>query len=410
MNTATPQRSAPRPIKGSWEDLHAQAQQHARNYNDEAIPIYQRVFNGLLALPAAARAAGENRLYNLMMVTGVEFQGYLNLRERYDESLAVIEKMLGVVADNDRPQIVELKGDVLLQADHGDEAVAALRAQAESKDGDAGDWGHIVAAYIRLKQPEKALPVVDELGRWIETQGEAGELQGQDVIEARYYQERLRAAALLELGRTDEVIEIFDQLYAVDGAKAFSPHLIYTRLVQEGDYEKALRYIDRDQARPVRSAFWRGLATQHMGDKAKATRIWEAAIKEDVVRSDTESIVEHILTQYYLGDPKGEGMEIMLRTQREQKRISWMIFLLTGLGWIVRGDFNAAHSNIRLALAQVKSMGEGKTLPRHYWQFVRDLAPADQLQQFVEYFDVPALPPAAESAPSTDSAATQSAA
>ena len=84
MNTATPQRTAPRPIKGSWEDLFSQAQQLASNYNDEAIAIYQRVFNGLMALPAAAREAGERRLFNLMMATGVELQGYLNLRDRYD--------------------------------------------------------------------------------------------------------------------------------------------------------------------------------------------------------------------------------------------------------------------------------------------------------------------------------------
>ncbi len=408
MNTATPQRSAPRPIKGSWEDLHTQAQQHARNYNDEAIPLYQRVFNGLIALPSAARAAGDNRLYNLMMVTGVELQGYLNLRERYDESLTVIEKMHNIVAEVDKPQIVELKSDVLLQADRGEEAISTLRALAESDDADAGDWGHMVAAYIRLKQPDNALQVVDEMGEWLDAQIEAGELQGQELIEARYYQERLRAAALLESGRIDEVLTLFDQLYSIDGAKAFSPHLVYTRLAQEGMYEQALRYIDRDQSHPVRAAFWRGLVSNRMGDNAKATRIWEAALKQDMVRSDTTSIVEHILTQYYLGDPKGEGVELMLRAQREQKRISWMIFLLTGLGWIVRKDYKAAHSNIRLALAQVKSMGEGKRLPQHYWQFVQDLAPADQVEQFTQYFDTDTKIAAASSSEGTSARLTPS--
>jgi hypothetical protein len=187
----------------------------------------------------------------------------------------------------------------------------------------------------------------------------------------------------------------------VDGANAFSPHLLYTRLVQEGRYEEALRYIDRDQARPVRAAFWRGLVHYYRSEDAKATRIWEAATKENVVRSDTESIVEHILTLYYLGDPKGEGMELMLRTQREQKRISWMVFLLTGLGWIVRGDYAAAHSNIKLAVAQVKSMGEGKTLPHHYWHFVLDLAPTGQAAQFAQYFDTRSDVLIAEASPET---------
>jgi hypothetical protein len=387
MNTATPQRPAPRPIKGSWEDLHAQAQQHARNYNDEAIALYQRVFNGLMALPPTARAAGNKRLYNLMMVTGVELQGYLNLRERYDDSLAVIDKILAAAEEVDKPQIVELKSEVLLQSDHDAEAIALLRSELEAEDADVAEWGHLIAAYIRLKQPENALQVVDEMSNWLDAQIAAGALEADEAREAKFYQERLRAAALLEMGRMDEVVAIFNDLYAQGGADAFSPHMIYTRMTQEGMYEEALRYIDRDQARPVRSGFWRGLVHRYMGEEAKATRIWEAATKEDIVRGDTQSIVEHILTLFYLGDPKGEGLELMLRTQREQQRISWVVFLLTGLGWILRGDYGAAHSNIKLAVAQVKSMGESKTLPHHFWRFLVDLTPSDQVAQFAQYFD-----------------------
>ncbi|MCC6453791.1 MAG: hypothetical protein IT328_02490 [Caldilineaceae bacterium] len=387
MNTATPQRSAPRPIKGSWEDLHAQAQQHARNYNDEAITLYQRVFNGLMALPPAARAAGNKRLYNLMMVAGVELQGYLNLRDRYDDSLAVIDKILSAAEEGDKPQIVELKSEVLLQSDHDAEAIALLRSELEAGDADVAEWGHLIAAYIRLKQPENALQVVDEMSAWIEAQSAAGTLAADEVREAKFYQERLRAAALMEMGRMDDVIAIFNDLYGQGGADAFSPHMLYTRLTQDGKYEEALRYIDRDQARPVRAGFWRGLIHRYMGETSKAERIWEAATKEDIVRGDTASIVEHILTLYYLGDPKGEGLELMLRTQREQQRISWVVFLLTGLGWILRGDYGAAHSNFKLAVAQVKSMGESKTLPHHFWRFLQDLSPADQAAQFAKYFD-----------------------
>ncbi len=387
MNTATPQRPAQRPIKGSWEDLYAQAQQNSRNFNDEAIPLYQRVFKGLTALPPSARAASDNRLYNLMMTTGVELQGYLNLRDRYDESLAVIDKMLTVVADTDRPQIVELKSDVLVQADRGDEGIAIMRELAASEDADLGDWGQIISAYIRLKRPSDALAVLDEMDAWIEEKVASGVLQGQQITEARYYQERLRSAIFMDLGRIDEAKQIFDQLYAIDGAASFSPHLLYTRLVQEGMYDDALHYIDLDKARPIRAAFWRGLVTRYKGDSAKAKRIWEDALKKEAVRGDTESIVEHILTLYYLGDPKREGLELMLRAQREQTRISWMIFLLTGLGWIVRGDSNAAHSNLRLALSQVKSMGEAKSLPYQYWRFASDLVPAAKVAPFARYFD-----------------------
>jgi hypothetical protein len=412
MNTATApttsERPAPRPIKGSWEDLFAQAQQLARNYNDDAIALYERIFNGLMKLPPAARQAGNRHLYNMMMATGIELQGYLNVRERYNESLALIDKMSTLVPDEEKSQLVELKSDVLLQSDRGEEAIALLRTRTTAEDTDSSDWGQIVSAYIRLKQPEKALEAVDEFGAWIDGQEASSALEGEQAREARAFQERLRTAAFLELGRIDEAIVIFDKLYGEGGASAFSPHLLYTRLVTQGLYDQALRYIDRDQARPVRAAFWRGLVHRYMGAQDKATKVWEAALKEELVRSDQESIVEHVLTHYYLGDPKREGLEILLRAQREQQRISWMLFLLTGIGWLVRADYGAAHSNIKLAVAQIKSIGEGKTLSSHYWRFVKDLTAPEEVQQFAQYFDTsedsvaPSLEPASAESETSD--------
>jgi hypothetical protein len=387
MNTAPPQRTAPRPIKGSWEDIFGQAQQLARNYNNEAIPLYRRVFNGLKALPPTARSAGDNRLYNLMMTSGIELQGYFNLLDRYDESLEVIDEMIGIVAEIDKPQLIELKSDVLLQADRGEEAVAILRQLAASEDADIRDWGHIVAAYIRLKQAPQAIALLDEMSAWVDEKATKSVLSESQIIDAGYYRQRLHAAALLEENKFEEAEAIFDVIFATGGPTAFSPHLLYTRLVKEGRFDEAMRYIELDKERPVRAAFWRGLVAKYSGDLRKATSSWQGAITEESARRDSESIVEHILARYYLGDPEGVGVELMLRTQREQSRITWMIFMLTGLGWIVRGDSNAAHSNLRLALAQVKSMGEGKHLSNQYWRFLKDLAPADQIQSYAGYFE-----------------------
>jgi tetratricopeptide (TPR) repeat protein len=387
MTTATPPRSARPPIKGSWEDLHNQAQQHARNFNDEAIPLYQRVFNGLMALPPAARAAGDNRLYNLMMTAGVELQGYFNLKDRYDEALDVIDKMLTVVSEVDKPQIIELKSDVLLLAGRGEEAVSLLRELIASEDADPGDWGQLAAAYIRMGEPEKALAAIDEMDPWVEAKIADGTIAGEEVAETGNYQQRLRIVALMELGRLDEAITLFNEVHERAGSEAVSPHMIYTRLIQEGQYREALRYIDRDQSRRVRAAFWRGLTYRYMGEDARARRIWQDALEPEFVRGDMESMVEHILTLYYLGDPKGEGLEVMLRTQREQTRLSWLIFMLTGIGWLIRGDERAAHSNFRIGISQIKSMGDAKTFANQYWRFVQDLVPADVAERFALYFE-----------------------
>jgi hypothetical protein len=222
---------------------------------------------------------------------------------------------------------------------------------------------------------------------WIEAKIADGTVAGQDVPATRDYQERLRMAALIEGERTEEAMALFDQLYAADSAEAINPQLLYTYLLRIGEHDAALRYINRDNAHPVRAAFWRGIAYRQKGEEARSQRIWQDATKEKFVRGDMPSIVEHILTLYYLGDPKGEGLEMMLRAQREQSRVAWMLFYLTGLGWILRGDDGAAHSNLRLAVAQIKSMGEGKALAHQYWRFVRELAPAERAAKFARYFE-----------------------
>ena len=62
----------------------------------------------------------------------------------------------------------------------------------------------------------------------------------------------------------------------------------------------------------------------------------------------------------------------------------------------LRGDERAAHTNFKIAISQIKSMGEGKTLAHQYWRFVKDLVPADRAARFAAYFDTRETPQAAQ--------------
>jgi hypothetical protein len=75
--------------------------------------------------------------------------------------------------------------------------------------------------------------------------------------------------------------------------------------------------------------------------------------------------------------------------------------LLTGLGWLLRSDDKAAHSNFRIAISQIKSMGDGNKLAYQYWRFVQDLVPAERAASYAQYFDTRAenAAPAEQSAP-----------
>lgn len=387
MNTRPSARNAPPPIKGSWEDLFLQAQQLARNYNDQAIPLYRKVVDGLIALPAAQRAVANRRLHNLMMAAALDLQGYLNVRDRYDEALNVLHQLHPVVDEDERDMLDGLAVEVLLQADRADEAFSQLLKTAEAPDAQLGDWGQLVMAYIRANRSADAIPVLTKMAEIIDSTPLGEAHTETDERSDLAYLAGLRGITLLELGDLDGGIAAFDDVVRLGGAYANSLHLVYGRLIHHGRYADAQRFIDLDRQRPVRAEFWRGVSQYHAGQPTKARQTWDAVITTDIMKSDQASIMEYVLSHYYLSDPEGTGLEIVLSAIRDQRVIPWILFYLVGVGWAVRGDMRAAKSNLQLAVTQRKSVAEGAKLPAHYWFFTKDIVKPELHGELRGYFE-----------------------
>ncbi len=393
MNTRSPAQSAPQPIKGSWEDIFLQAQQYARNYNDQAIPLYRKVVDGLVALPAARRDAANRRLRNILMAAALDLQGYYNVRDRYEDALGVLEQLRPIVDDDEREMLDGLTVEVLLQAGRADDAFAKLRAAAEEPGAQLGDWGQLVMAYIRAGVPGQAIPVLEKMAEIVDTTPPTPERTEADERSDLAYIAGLRGITLLELGDLDGGIAAFDNVVTLGGAYAKHLHLVYGRLIHHGRYADALRFIDMDHERPVRAGFWRGVSQFHSDQRAKARQTWDSVANTDVMKADPSSIMEFVLAHYYLGDPEGIGLETVLAAIREQRTIPWLIFYLVGIGWAVRGDLSAAKSNLQLAVTQRKSVAEGTKLPKHYWFFAKDVVKPEYIPEIRSYFeDEPVAP------------------
>lgn len=382
MDRNTPASSdltARRPIKGSWQDLFFQAQELAQNFNDQAIPLYRKVVDGLLALPADRRRAGNNQLHNLLMAAALDLQGYYLIRERYDEALQVLAQV-GYVADEDEQgMLTNLRAEILLLAGRSDEAFAEIRTVAESPEGELGDWGELIMAYIRAGRAAEALPILDEMEQRLEATGN----ERDDYT----YILGLRGLASLEAGDVDSGIHAFEHVIELGGAYAQHLHLLYGRLVHLGRYEDALRFIDQDTARPLRAKFWRAVVLWHQGETGRSRRLLEEVVQTDISKTDQPSVVEYLLAHYYLGDEEGEGLELALRALQEQPSPPWTLFFLAGLGWAVRGDLRTARSNFQLAVTQRKSLAEGKLLPNNYWFFTQDVVKPEHLDSLRRYFE-----------------------
>ncbi len=393
MNARQPSPT-PQPIRGSWEDLFAQGQQKAANFNDEAIPLLRKVFDGLRRLPESKRKSGDGRLQDLLIRSALALHGYLNLRDRYDESLEVLAQAQDSVAPDDRDEWETQIADVLLQAGRTDEGIARLYALAQRSDTEVGDWGRLVMALVRAGQPQAALPYLDEAEARLSeasTQADTGAEEAGD--DAGYeggvsYLQGLRAVVAIESQDWEKGVAAFKEVLDGKGAYAQHPHLVYGRLINAGRHEDAQPFLNRDQRHPVRSGFWRGLSLFKQGQADEAKRTWQrvTGIKPD--QGDQGSLVEYTLSHFYLGDETGSALAGVLGVIREQQqRVPWSLFLLAGIGWAVRHDLDAARSNLQIAVAQRKSAAEGRLLPHQYWFMVEGALDDEAKAALREYFE-----------------------
>ncbi len=394
MNQRQP--AAPPPVlSGSWEDVLNQAQQKAANFNDEAIPLYYKVFNGLGRMPESRRKAANGKLQELFERSALALQGYLNLRDRYDESLEVLAQARNEMEPDKQDQWNAQIIDVLIQAGRVDEGLERLYVLARHDDAELGDWARLVMALLRVDRPQDALAALDEAEKALAAATPASadpELAGdEEENEAEREAQRevdsavarddelayllgLRSLAAIEAGEWEQSLALFDDVVARRGAYANSPHLFYSRLINAGRYDDALPFLDRDRARPIRSGFWRGLSLFKQGRQREAENVWKRVVAVQGENATENSIVEYSLAHFYLGDKDRVALTSLLNLLREQQqRVPWAIFMLIGLGWAGRQDLTAARSNFEIAVAQLKSAAEGPRIAYHFWQMVEGL-------------------------------------
>lgn len=393
MNQKQP-TTPPQPIRGSWEDLLSQARQKAANFNDEAIPLFYKVFDGLCKLPEDRRTQGDGKLQTLLVHSALALQGYLNLRDRYDESLDVLARARDASDANMRGEWEAQIADVLLQAGRTDEGIARLYDLATQPDAEAGDWARLVMALVRVHRPQAALPYLDEAEQRLAAR--VGDMtavveEGEDAPEVgseASYLADLRAVVALESHDWKAGVAAFEQALERNSAYSQHLHLVYGRLINAGRYEDAVAFLNRDQGRPVRSGFWRGLSLFKQGKVNDAKRVWERVTEIKAEQAEPGSLFEYVLSHYYLGDEAGTAMAGVLGMIRQQQQsVMWSLFLLAGLGWAMRKDMVSARSNIEIAVTQRKSAAEGKLLPYQYWQMVVGLLDEEAQSALSGFFE-----------------------
>lgn len=380
-------QTAPPPVKGSWEDLLAQAGQLAANQNDDAIPIYEKLISRLHAMSPAQRQANNGRLQTILRSAIIQFHTFQTTRDRYDEALALIPQIQALETEDKRAGWDYHAATLLYQAGRGEEALARLRARVEQPDFPAINWGHWAMMHLRLHQPDAAEKVLAEAEVWLQNQQATGKKSNTDIKEEQALFADLRSNIALERGDWAAATAYFDQAGQLDPFYKQNPHMFYVRLAHHGQYAAALPYIERDHQHRVRADFWHGFVLKHLDQETEARKFWQRVVDTDVSKTQERSLMEFVLSHYYLGDPEAVALGGVLRLLQEDRSASWELLFMAALGWALRGNPQDARANLAIAVIRRKALAEGKQLPNESWHFVQDLVKEEVQGQLAEYFE-----------------------
>lgn len=371
-------------IKGSWEEKLIRGQRLIAAQNDEAIPLLQQLVDRLAQLPETQRHAANRRLDRILFQALTDLIFYQTYRDLYDAALAnttLAERL----APPDQARIWQQHhASILLQA--GDLEAAFAQLERIARAGEVAQWHDLIMNALRHDRLDTAAHALLEAER-IVNRIDTAQDDGNTALLARGQLAYLKAQVALTQGKVDESLAWAEFAMATSELFGKNPGFFYVQLVDKGHYDAALRLIRRDQHNPIRASFWGGLAAYRRGEYAQAEAHWRQVLRATLPEEGPVDFLELVMAHYYLGDKEGRGLAIVLDGLRREQEVALGQLFLAGLGWAMRSDRTAAHSNFRLATMRSKSTASGRLLPRFWWAFCIDLLPATAHDEYAHYFD-----------------------
>jgi len=379
--------SPPILIKGSWEAILSEAQQLASQQDDDAIPLFDKLVQRIGKMSVKQRVANGERLQKIFTVAAMNAQSYLALREQYDAALTTLEKLHEVGDAHDRAFADFQRVLILFMAERLDEGFDQLEARVRDDEADISDWGQLVMSNLRYGHIEKATQALSRAEMWTNEQARLELIDQEELTEWRGYLATLQADVAMRREEWDIAMQRFADALAADPMYGKNLHLFYTALMQAGQPQHALTYINQDGAYPIRSNFWRGVALYRLGNVDAAQDAWAKVLTVDLQESEEPSFSEYVLTHYYLGDEERIGLGNILRVLQEDKRYEWQTLFLAGLGWAIQNRLDNAKTNLQFAINQRRASAQGKRLPYQTWTYILDLLPEEGQQALQRYFE-----------------------
>ncbi|MEZ4612788.1 MAG: hypothetical protein R2838_21520 [Caldilineaceae bacterium] len=365
------------PVKGSWEALLQQANAYAANYNDEAIPLFEKIYTRLQKMPRAQRHAANQRLQNIYMQAAINLHAYLIMRERYDEGMAIIPAIEEEMGPDETTRWEIHAAQLLKQQGRDDDAVARLRALAEKPESDLDVWGDWAACSCKLRRFDAA-DAVTGMDEWVAEHHDADARRRDAAAVAS-----LRASAALRRREWEEAGRWLDTAADLDEEfgrrRILLPVELLRGRVQVGRSFPAKLPPRESPPNSAPQPLETGRDCAGGGHLARDHRHRPGRRHPRPQRDGAGQLLP--------GRQEAKLSTVLGVLSENTGQAAWGVYSLAGLGWAVRGNVKSAKADMETAMLQRRAGGEGRRLPYSAWHHLTDLADAPMQQALAPYFE-----------------------
>ena len=393
MSTQAPNRQSAPPVRGSWEAMLSDARQLAIRDDERAGPQYEMLISRLVKIPQDRLAANDNRMQRMLEECLFTYQSFLARRNRLEEAINLQADQIAALYDADAMAVwQERQAHMLGWLGRHDESLALMaQVQADSPWEISLRW-QLFEMYRKQGRTAEMAALIQDLEGLVAPLVEYGlqvpdESVTLDTLQGlvRY----LKMMQAIEQGEWQAAYDFFVEAASISEAYKDNWHQLFRLLVLNGQPKLVNRALNREKA-PASQGFWRGLNGYYQGDKEGSKTEWEQVTRLDVGDLLMRSAADYILSHYYLGDPKRQGLQLALRLiESMRQNRDPLIIALAGLGWAVQGEYNHLVTNLEFAISQLRGSFNGNKLPEFNWYFFRDLLPAEEFSKIEHYFETP---------------------
>ncbi len=393
MSTQTPKRPSAPPVRGSWEEMLAEARQLAIRDDERAGEKYELLISRLVKLPLERLVANDNRMQRMLEECMFTYQSFLARRNRLQDAIDLQADQLLFIFDTDAMAVWnERQAYMLGWLGRHDESLALMaKVQAETPWDVSLRW-QLFEMYRKQGRTEEMAGLIEDLEGLLAALERHGIAPPDESVSTETLQglvRYLKMMSAIEEGEWQVAYDFFVEAATISDAYKENWHQLFRLLVMHGESKLASRALNREKS-PASQGFWRGLNGFYSGDKEGSKVEWEQVIRIPIDDLLMRSAADWILSQYYLGDSKRVGLQLSLRLiENMRQNRDPLIIAIAGLGWAVQGEYSHLRTNLEFAISQLRGSFSGNKLPEFNWYFFRDLIPADEFAKIEHYFEVP---------------------